>query len=351
MTRAGHRHRAGLLLGRARRRRRPRPARRAAARAGRPRAGDRGLRIAYEALAWGRHVYTWERVWDVVRRAGLTRRSASAWTASTCSPAAGTRRDRGDPRREDLLPPARRRPALDMDVLQWSRHHRLFPGQGAFDLPALPRRRPGRRLRGAAVARGLQRRLPPGRPGTGRRGRACGRCWRSRRPLAVRRPDLGLAAAPAGPVAAGYAFTELAVDGVSGPGARRRADRPGLHPHRPAPVTSPSQLWEQGAAPGSCSTRRVVRPAGAGAAEVGGPGPGEHATPARSAARAEALLAPVLPAHPRRRRGRPRRRRRPRRHRGLLLPAPGPTAGRRTSCRPGRTPARAPGSPPSTTSR
>ena len=25
-------------------------------------------------------------------------------------------------------------PRLRMDVLQWSRHHRLFPGQGAFDL-------------------------------------------------------------------------------------------------------------------------------------------------------------------------------------------------------------------------
>ena len=25
---------------------------------------------------------------------------------------------------------------MNMDLLQWSRHHRLFPGQGAFDLPA-----------------------------------------------------------------------------------------------------------------------------------------------------------------------------------------------------------------------
>ena len=27
-------------------------------------------------------------------------------------------------------------PALTMDVLSWSRHHRLFPGEGAFDLGA-----------------------------------------------------------------------------------------------------------------------------------------------------------------------------------------------------------------------
>jgi 4-hydroxyphenylpyruvate dioxygenase len=33
------------------------------------RAGERGLRIAYEALAWGRHVSRWEQSWDAVRRA------------------------------------------------------------------------------------------------------------------------------------------------------------------------------------------------------------------------------------------------------------------------------------------
>jgi 4-hydroxyphenylpyruvate dioxygenase len=32
------------------------------------RAAGRGLRIAYEALAWGRHVSTWDHSWDVVRR-------------------------------------------------------------------------------------------------------------------------------------------------------------------------------------------------------------------------------------------------------------------------------------------
>src|SRR3954465_8001949 len=32
-------------------------------------AAGRGLRIAYEALAWGRHVSTWEHAWELVRRA------------------------------------------------------------------------------------------------------------------------------------------------------------------------------------------------------------------------------------------------------------------------------------------
>src|SRR5690606_3094961 len=32
------------------------------------RAGARNLRIGYEALAWGRHVNTWQQVWDLVRQ-------------------------------------------------------------------------------------------------------------------------------------------------------------------------------------------------------------------------------------------------------------------------------------------
>ena len=47
-----------------------------------------------------------------------------------------------------------------MDVLQWSRHYRCFPGQGGFDLARFLRARARRRLPRAAVAGGLQRRLP-----------------------------------------------------------------------------------------------------------------------------------------------------------------------------------------------
>ena len=66
-----------------------------------------------------------------------TPRSACAWTASTSCPAAR------DPAGIEDIPGEKLfflqladAPHMDMDVLQWSRHHRLFPGQGAFDLPA-----------------------------------------------------------------------------------------------------------------------------------------------------------------------------------------------------------------------
>jgi 4-hydroxyphenylpyruvate dioxygenase len=93
------------------------------------RADARGLRIAYEALAWGTHVNDYEHSLRIVERAD--------------HPALGTCVDsfhvlsRGDtpPRLGKLffvqLADA---PPLDMGLLQWSRHHRCFPGQGGFDL-------------------------------------------------------------------------------------------------------------------------------------------------------------------------------------------------------------------------
>ncbi|WP_018334734.1 sugar phosphate isomerase/epimerase and 4-hydroxyphenylpyruvate domain-containing protein [Actinomycetospora chiangmaiensis] len=101
------------------------------------RAADRGLRIAYEALAWGRHVNTWDHSWRIVALAdhpalGLCVDSFHLYA-----------RD-GDPTGLRSVPAGKLffcqladAPRLDMDVLPWSRHHRLFPGQGDFDLTAL----------------------------------------------------------------------------------------------------------------------------------------------------------------------------------------------------------------------
>ncbi|MGW9114836.1 TIM barrel protein [Microbacterium sp. NPDC055683] len=95
-----------------------------------------GVRIAYEALAWGTYVSTYRHAQRIVELAG--------------HPAVGTCLDsfhilsRGDdPSGIESIDPDRiffvqlaDAPALTMDVLSWSRHYRLFPGQGVFDLPA-----------------------------------------------------------------------------------------------------------------------------------------------------------------------------------------------------------------------
>jgi sugar phosphate isomerase/epimerase len=139
------------------------------------RAAQRGLRIAYEALAWGRFVNTYAHAWRIVRHAdhpALGLCLDSFHVLSRGDDVAGIR----------VIPGAKvfhvqvaDAPRLNIDVVEWSRHHRLFPGLGSFDLPGfvghgVRRPRPDHRLRRPPVARGVQRRLPAGRsPARGHR--------------------------------------------------------------------------------------------------------------------------------------------------------------------------------------
>ena len=98
------------------------------------RAAERGMRIAYEALAWGRFVNTYEHSWRIVRRADHP-------ALGLCLDSFHVLSRGGDPSLIRTIPGEKLfflqladAPKLDMDILQWSRHHRLFPGQGAFDL-------------------------------------------------------------------------------------------------------------------------------------------------------------------------------------------------------------------------
>lgn len=99
------------------------------------RAGARGLRVGYEALAWGRHVNTWQQVWDLVREVNHPALGVILDSFHTLSL-------KGDPTGIAQIPGEKiffvqmaDAPVLAMDVLEWSRHFRNFPGQGEFDLP------------------------------------------------------------------------------------------------------------------------------------------------------------------------------------------------------------------------
>ena len=111
------------------------------------------------------------------RRTGRPPRGrACAWTASTCCRAGTTRRpSRSIPGDKIFYLQLADAPALSMDVLSWSRHHRLFPGEGDFDLPTFVAHVLDDRIRRAAVAGGLQRHLPADRSRTAPR---CTRCAR-----------------------------------------------------------------------------------------------------------------------------------------------------------------------------
>ncbi|MDH1265953.1 3-dehydroshikimate dehydratase QuiC [Pseudomonas sp. GD03944] len=98
-------------------------------------AGARGLRIGYEALAWGRHVNTYQQVWSLVRQADHPALGVILDSFHTLSLKGDPTAIREIPCDKIFFVQMADAPILAMDVLEWSRHFRCFPGQGEFDLP------------------------------------------------------------------------------------------------------------------------------------------------------------------------------------------------------------------------
>ena len=95
----------------------------------------RGVRIGFEALAWGRHINDYRDAWEAVRRADHASVGIVLDTFHTLARKTDLSAMRSIPRDRIFLVQVADAPAMDMDVLQWSRHFRNFPGQG--DLPVL----------------------------------------------------------------------------------------------------------------------------------------------------------------------------------------------------------------------
>ncbi len=95
------------------------------------RAALRGMRVGFEALAWGRHISDYRDAWEAVRRAehpaiGLVLDSFHIFARKTdLKPISSIPRDR------IFLVQLADAPLLDMDSLSWSRHFRNFPGRGS----------------------------------------------------------------------------------------------------------------------------------------------------------------------------------------------------------------------------
>ena len=99
------------------------------------RASKRGLRIAFEALAWGRHINDYRDAWEAVRRADHPAVGLVLDTFHILSRKTDLSAIRAIPRDRIFLVQMADAPLLQMDYLSWSRHFRNFPGQG--DLPLL----------------------------------------------------------------------------------------------------------------------------------------------------------------------------------------------------------------------
>ncbi|MGH3352214.1 MAG: bifunctional sugar phosphate isomerase/epimerase/4-hydroxyphenylpyruvate dioxygenase family protein [Nocardioides sp.] len=94
------------------------------------------IKLAYEALAWGKFVDDYRRSWRIVELADHP-------NVGICLDSFHILSRGHDPKQIEEIPAEKifflqlaDAPALSMDVLSWSRHHRLFPGEGSFDLPA-----------------------------------------------------------------------------------------------------------------------------------------------------------------------------------------------------------------------
>jgi 4-hydroxyphenylpyruvate dioxygenase len=255
------------------------------------RAQARGVRVAYEALAWGREVSTYERSWDAVRLAdhpSLGLCVDSFHILSRGSDPAGIADIPGEKLYFLQLADA---PHMDMDVLQWSRHYRLFPGQGTFDLPAFLGYVLSAGYTGPLsleVFNDIFRQSDPRRAAVDAR-----RSLLALREAAVSRvpaemqAGVGADAPPPTPQLRGYAFTELEVDATSGSAVADLLAGLGFT-HTGSHRSKPVRLWQEGDA------RVLLNETGKEGASVTALGI-ETTDPAAAARRATALLAPPLP--------------------------------------------------------
>jgi 4-hydroxyphenylpyruvate dioxygenase len=94
------------------------------------RAARRGLRVGYEALAWGRHVNRWRRAWKIVQCANHPALGLIVDSFHTLA----VEDDASDlaalPAERLFFVQLADAPRLALDALSWSRHFRNFPGQG-----------------------------------------------------------------------------------------------------------------------------------------------------------------------------------------------------------------------------
>ncbi|MFF1697819.1 bifunctional sugar phosphate isomerase/epimerase/4-hydroxyphenylpyruvate dioxygenase family protein [Streptomyces sp. NPDC058257] len=244
------------------------------------RAADHGIRIAYEALAWGRHVSTYDHAWRIVEQAD--------------HPALGTCLDsfhilsRGsDPKGIADIPGEKifflqlaDAPLMAMDVLQWSRHYRCFPGQGGFDLAPLVAATVGAGYQGPLSLEVFN--------DVFRQAGAASTAVDALRSLLMLEESAGLSALPAAPAPSAFAFAELtAADTEPLRGVLQALG----FAHTARHTWKPVELWEQGDARILLNTGVSGRRQDPALTAIGV----ESSDPDRAARRAEELLAPVVP--------------------------------------------------------
>jgi 4-hydroxyphenylpyruvate dioxygenase len=251
------------------------------------RAARRGLRIGYEALAWGRHVNRWRQAWNIVKQAdhpslGLV--LDSFHTLAVGDSLLGLQQQ--VPREKLFFLQLADAPRLSMDPLSWSRHFRNFPGQGELPVASFLRDTLAAGYTGPLSLEIFndEFRAAPSRP-IARDGL---------RSLIWLEEEAGITRLPAVPRTAGIEFIEFAVDATTQEELARLLGTLGFHRaglHRSKSV----ELWRSGAV----NLVLNAEPDSAAAERFAQLGPSVCAMafrvddPARTIERAAALLCPV----------------------------------------------------------
>ncbi|HYZ21156.1 MAG TPA: TIM barrel protein [Rhodopila sp.] len=172
------------------------------------RAQRRGLRVGYEALAWGRWVNRWRHAWEIVKRADHPALGLILDSFHTLAVGDDLSRLGEVPAGRIFFAQLADAPWLSMDVLSWSRHFRNLPGQGQLPVAQFVR---------DLVAAGYdgplsleifndEFRSAPGRL-MARDGL---------RSLLLAEAEAGVTSLPPAPAVHGVEFLEFAVDEISG---------------------------------------------------------------------------------------------------------------------------------------
>jgi 4-hydroxyphenylpyruvate dioxygenase len=103
------------------------------------RAATRGIRIGYEALAWGTHVSDHRDAWEVVRRADHPNIGLILDSFHTLAKKIDPETIRSIPADRIFFVQLADAPMIDMDLLYWSRHFRNMPGEGDLDVTGFMR--------------------------------------------------------------------------------------------------------------------------------------------------------------------------------------------------------------------
>ena len=243
-------------------------------------ATSHGIRVAYEALAWGRHVSTYDHAWHIVEQADHPALGVCLDSFHILSRGSDPKGIEDIPGEKIFFLQLADAPLPAMDVLQWSRHHRCFPGQGGLDVTSLVRHAVHAGYRGPLSLEVFN--------DVFRQADAASTAVDALRSLIALEESAGISPLPAPAVPSGLAFAELATadpQPVTELLGALGFLRTGRH------TTKPVELWEQGEARILLNHAPAIRREGTALTAIGLESP----DPGAAARRAESLLAPVLP--------------------------------------------------------